>query len=296
MAGVRAAGAGRSPGVGGNHVTGSPSQPPPPQPPTPHLTTPQAPPAQRPPRVLDLGGGVLRVLAGNPGPMTLEGTNTYLLSPPGGTEVLVVDPGPDDPDHLAAVQAVAADAGLVITGVACTHAHPDHAAGALTLAERAGARLLPPLEEGDHPGPGGLALSVLATPGHSADSVCLLMDERGLLLTGDTVLGRGTTVVAWPDGRLEDYLASLERLARLAPGLTGLLPGHGPVLADPAGVIRAYLDHRAVRLEEVRRALAGGARSVAEVLDAVYADIPDTVRPAAGLSVRAQMEYLGWPV
>jgi glyoxylase-like metal-dependent hydrolase (beta-lactamase superfamily II) len=115
------------------------------------------------------------------------------------------------------------------------------------------------------------------------------------LLTGDTVLGRGTTVVAHPDGRLADYLDSLRRLEELigVRGLTDLLPGHGPAQADPLSVVRGYLRHRAERLEQVRTAVAAGARTAREVVEVVYADVPREVWPAAELSVRAQLEHLG---
>jgi glyoxylase-like metal-dependent hydrolase (beta-lactamase superfamily II) len=154
------------------------------------------------------------------------------------------------------------------------------------------------LEDGDRLGAPGADLRVVATPGHTADSCSALLhgdDGSVRLLTGDTVLGRGTTVIAEPDGDLGAYLGSLERLARLVDtaGVSELLPGHGPRVADPAARLRAYRQHREERLEQVRAALRGGARGVQQVVDRVYGDVEPAVRPAAEQSVRAQLRHLG---
>jgi glyoxylase-like metal-dependent hydrolase (beta-lactamase superfamily II) len=245
------------------------------------------------------------VLAPNPGPMTLEGTNTWVLGAPDATGVLVVDPGPDDAGHLRRVLAAVRDRGARVALVLLTHGHADHSAGARTFAELAGApvRALDPahrlgsegLADGDAVEAGALRLDVVGTPGHSADSLCFVLPDQGALLTGDTLLGRGTTVVAHPDGRLADYLASLQRLHRLSEqlGLTSVLPGHGPPLADPLRVVEAYQRHREERLDQVRAAVAAGARTAPEVVAAVYADVDRVLWPAAELSVRAQLDYLG---
>ena len=244
------------------------------------------------------------VLAPNPGPMTLDGTNTWLLAEPGSDRAVVVDPGPADEGHLAAVAAAAAADGQRVALVLLTHGHADHAEGARAFAERVGApvRALDPahrlgeegLGEGDVVEVGGLEVRVLATPGHTSDSLSFLVPADGALLTGDTVLGRGTTVVAHPDGRLGAYLASLRRLLDLAQAAQArtVLPGHGPVVDDAVGVLRGYLAHREERLEQVRAALAAGDRTPAEVVRRVYADVDRVLWPAAELSVRAQLEYL----
>jgi glyoxylase-like metal-dependent hydrolase (beta-lactamase superfamily II) len=254
------------------------------------------------------GASARCVLAPNPGPMTLDGTNTWLLAAPGADAGVVVDPGPLDEGHLATVLAAAAEAGVRVDVVLLTHGHPDHAEGARRFAELAGARVraLDPalrlgdegLADGDVVAVGGLELAVVATPGHTSDSLSFLLSGSavpgGALLTGDTVLGRGTTLIAHPDGRLGDYLASLERLAALAGGgrVGAVLPGHGPVLDQPVAAIEGYLVHRRQRLAQVAEAVAAGARSAREVVEVVYADVDPVLWPAAELSVRAQLDYL----
>lgn len=244
------------------------------------------------------------VLAPNPGPLTLEGTNTWLLGEPGSDQVVVVDPGPLDDAHLRAV--VDAAAPRRVTAVLLTHGHPDHAEGAARFAELAGGvpvRALDPavrlgpegLAAGDRIDVDGLELLVVGTPGHSADSLSFLVVAEGALLTGDTVLGRGTSMVAYPDGRLGDYLDSLAHLAQLAGTGTvrSVLPGHGPVLDDPVAALTGYLDHRRERLAQVADAVAAGLLTPTAVVERVYADVDRALWPAAELSVRAQLDYLG---
>ena len=253
------------------------------------------------------------VLAPNAGPMTLDGTNTWVLARPGASLAVVVDPGPDDEGHLAAVRAAVAAGEARVGLVLLTHSHPDHAEGARRFAELTGApvRALDPafrlgsegLADGDVIELGGLEIRVVGTPGHTSDSLSFLLAQDGALLTGDTVLGRGSTVIAYPDGRLGDYLESLHRLADLVAGgfgpggaggaVTAILPGHGPVLSDPAGVIEGYLLHRGERLAQVAAAVSAGARTPPAVVEIVYAEVDRELRPMAELSVRAQLDYLG---
>ncbi|MEO7746224.1 MAG: MBL fold metallo-hydrolase [Actinomycetota bacterium] len=245
------------------------------------------------------------VLAPNQGPMTLDGTNTWVLSEPGSDVAVVVDPGPDDATHLRAVLTAVEALGARVGTVLLTHGHADHSAGAAGFASLAGCgvRALDPahrlgdegLRGGDVVAVGGLRVEVVATPGHTADSLSFVLVDDGALLTGDTVLGRGTTVVAHPDGRLDDYLASLEVLQRTVSGAMRILPGHGPVLADAAAVVAAYQRHRLDRLEQVRAAVAAGAATPGAVVRTVYADVDRALWPAAELSVRAQLEYLRLP-
>lgn len=239
------------------------------------------------------------LLARNPTPMTLEGTNTWVVGSPDAADRVVIDPGPDDPDHLQRV----ADAGPVSL-VLLTHHHPDHTDGVARFVERTGApvRALDPalcrdgepLRDGEVVEAGGVELRVLATPGHTADSVCFVVDgDEPAVFTGDSVLGRGTTVVAHPDGHLGSYLESLRRLADLPEGLR-VLPGHGPDLPDARTVAEHYLQHRHQRLDQVRAALAdlGPDATPRQVVEVVYADVDRSVWPAADLTVQAQLTYL----
>ncbi len=249
------------------------------------------------------------VLAPNPGPMTLDGTNTWILSAPGADEAVVVDPGPADPGHLAAITRAVAGVGARVTLILLTHGHDDHSAGAAAFAAQVGApvRSWDPqhrtgeagLTAGESISAGGVEIDVIATPGHTSDSVTFGIP--GGILTGDTVLGRGTTVVAHPDGRLADYLSSLRALRALvdASDCRNLLPGHGPSATDPGAMIDAYLAHRQQRLEQIEAVLAGLDRAelseqelTARVVETVYADVPRNVWPAAAASVQAQLAYL----
>ncbi|MEP6463920.1 MAG: MBL fold metallo-hydrolase [Frankiaceae bacterium] len=260
------------------------------------MTADQRPPINAP---VEVAEGIIVVRCPNPGPMTLDGTNTYLLASPYGT--LIVDPGPADRDHLAVVAAVASRGS--VAGIVLTHGHADHSGGASALAERVSAPVLARHPDYGQPLPrsGDVVadvLTVLDAPGHSADSVCFAYRQaaasESYLLTGDTILGRGTTVVAHPDGRLADYLRTLEELAEHT-GLhrpRQLLPGHGPIRDDPAAVLGFYHRHRLKRLTEIRSVLAAGHRTPAEVVAQVYADVDRVLWPAAELSVRAQLDYL----
>jgi glyoxylase-like metal-dependent hydrolase (beta-lactamase superfamily II) len=243
------------------------------------------------------------VLAPNPSLMTLDGTNTWLVAEPGSTTAIVIDPGPADEGHLQRICAVAGKRGQRVADIVLTHRHEDHSAGAARLAELTGApvRAVDPeyrlgsegLAGGDVVTAGGCELRVIATPGHTTDSVCLFLPADGAVLTGDTVLGRGTTVIG-TDGNLADYLDSLHVLRALADehDVRALLPGHGPMLPDAPGTLDYYLTHRAERLAEVRRALDAGDRTLAEIVARVYAEIDKALWPFAEWSVRAQLEYL----
>jgi glyoxylase-like metal-dependent hydrolase (beta-lactamase superfamily II) len=244
------------------------------------------------PGVVEVAPGVRRVLAANPGHMTLDGTNTYVLTADEG--VVVIDPGPLLEDHLHTVASLGP-----VRAVVLTHRHPDHAEGVPRFAELTGTTLV--LDRAELPEDGaelGLAgLRVFHTPGHTADSICLVrgdigdgVAQGGMVFTGDTILGRGTTVVAYPDGNLTDYLRSLPRIRDL--GDVTVLPGHGPVLPSAREVAEQYLDHRTARLDQVRAAVAAGDTSAAEVVARVYADVDPILWPAAELSVRAQLAHL----
>jgi glyoxylase-like metal-dependent hydrolase (beta-lactamase superfamily II) len=233
--------------------------------------------------------------------MTLDGTNTWILGSADGGPVVVVDPGPDEPDHLeAVVRAAHGPVALILL----THGHIDHTEGAASLASATGApvRAWDPglamggegFTDGEVLDFGDWRIDVVATPGHSSDSVCLVLPHDGTLLTGDTVLGRGTAVVAWPDGDLAAYLDSLARLRDLvSPGpIRRLAPGHGPVLDDPLAIVDAYDAHRRARLAEVTEVVSSGVTEPGEVVAIVYRDVPEVLWPAAEMSVRAQLAYL----
>ncbi|MBB2908952.1 glyoxylase-like metal-dependent hydrolase (beta-lactamase superfamily II) [Streptosporangium becharense] len=241
----------------------------------------------------------LNLLAPNPSEMTLDGTNTWVIGD--GEETLVVDPGPDDEGHLARVAAHLE--GRRVVAILLTHGHHDHSGGAAAFAALVGApvRALDPahrlgeegLGDGDVLVAGDVELHVVGTPGHSFDSLCFWLPQDRAILTGDTVLGRGTTVIA-PDGDLADYLRSLDLLrARVEQvGAEALLPGHGPVLPNPIGALDGYVAHRRRRLDQIRAARERGAVTPRQIVEIVYADVDESLWSAAEMSVRAQLAYL----
>ncbi len=251
------------------------------------------------------------VLAPNANLMTLDGTNTWILREPGAARSVVVDPGPADESHLDRLAELAGEVGVVLL----THHHLDHSEAAREFAQRmgCGVRALDPehrlggegLADGDVVEVDGLELRVVGTPGHTADSLSFVLPAEGAVLTGDTVLGRGTTVVAHPDGQLGAYLDSLDRLHALAESreIGTILPGHGPVIDDALSALDHYLAHRAERLAQVEAAVAGlrerpqregiGDHDLPRrVVEIVYADVDPVLWGAAELSVRAQLAHL----
>lgn len=263
----------------------------------------------------EVDDAVVRVRADNPGPMTLEGTNTWIVHRAGSAAAVVIDPGPPLPDHVRRIRDVLRTRQADVGAVLLTHGHLDHSEGAHEFADIVGAEVHAADEAwstGKTLGPGdtvsaaGLDLHVVATPGHTSDSVSFILDD--VIFTGDTVLGRGTTVIAHPDGHLGDYLDSLVTLRQHAvAGTRLLLPGHGPAVGEPVPWIDYYLEHRQSRLRQITEALAdlrlappsldaGGALADEAAVDAivarVYADVPRHLWPAAAVSVRAQLVLL----
>jgi glyoxylase-like metal-dependent hydrolase (beta-lactamase superfamily II) len=251
------------------------------------------------------------VLAPNADMMTLDGTNTWVLRAPGARRSVVVDPGPAAADHLEAIAQAAGEVAVVLL----THHHLDHSESAKEFAERmgCGVRALDPeyrlgsegLGEGDVVAVDDLEIRVVATPGHTSDSLSFVLPAERAVLTGDTVLGRGTTVVAHPDGQLGAYLDSLDRLHALAESqeVRTIWPGHGPVIEDAMGALDYYIAHRHERLRQVEDALAtlreeprpeGIALDEVprRVVEIVYADVDPVLWGAAELSVRAQITHL----
>jgi glyoxylase-like metal-dependent hydrolase (beta-lactamase superfamily II) len=264
-------------------------------------------PVPEPGRAVAVAPGVVRLTAPNPGLMTGPGTNTYLV---GVVEPVVIDPGPADPVHTAAIVAATARLGPVRT-ILVTHTHVDHAPGAAALAEATGARIVAfgPGEDftpdecvGEGwsltcPGSGRagrLTLRALHTPGHASDHLCWLVEEHALLLTGDHVMHGSTVVIRPPDGDLHQYLGSLARVRDARPSIRTLAPGHGRLMDHVPGVVDALVAHRLGRHEAVAAALAKRGEGSADVLlPEVYGDVTERQLPVARFSLWAHLRALG---
>jgi len=220
---------------------------------------------------------IVRIVAPNPGPMTLEGTNTYLY---GSGPCAVIDPGPADEGHAEAILAAAAERGGVGI-VLLTHSHRDHSEGA----ERLGVEVVLPGDGETHFG-----LRSLATPGHAPDHVCFLSGD-GVCFSGDLVLGAGSTIVPPGDGSLAAYMRSLALLR--AERIDLICPGHGPWVTDPAAKLAEYVAHREMRERRLLTALDRGERSKAALLDEAWEDVPAELRPAAAAAMDSHLEKLG---
>lgn len=261
-----------------------------------------------------LASGVRRIVANNGGPLTFKGTNTYLV----GTKTLaVIDPGPDDPSHRAAILEAARNA--PITHILITHRHRDHVDGVAALQDATGAktyafdgtrrfttsasntpsgqefidtRLVPDVEiqDGDLIKGEDWTLTALYTPGHAPDHVCFALETEGVLFSGDHIMSWNTSVIAPPEGNMADYIASLEKIVQRQD--TALLPGHGGQLKHPARIARAYLHHRKWREQTILRAIQNGASTINNLVSEIYSAVPDGVAGAAALSVLAHVELL----
>lgn len=268
--------------------------------------------AGRPVEVLP---GIVRVTAPNAGPFTFTGTNSFLI---GRKTVAILDPGPNDERHMAALRAVVA--GRKIEAILLTHTHRDHSASAARLKAETGAplwfagphrlsrplypfeinalardcdwRLVPDLTvfDGETFSAGGLELTAIATPGHCANHLSFGIGGTGWLLTGDHIMGWNSTLVAVPDGSMADYLSSLRKVIELP--YQHYLPAHGgPVETGPA-YARALLAHRELRNSQVVDAVTAGVRSLGALVDRIYPTLKGPLRFAAGLTLRAHIEYL----
>ncbi len=259
--------------------------------------------------------GVVRLVAPNPSPFTFKGTNTYLV---GTAELAVIDPGPDDATHRAAI--LAAASGRPITHILVTHAHRDHSDGASPLARATGAPVVgfgrsgaPGRQDAAHMPSGkefvdhafapdialqdahviengDWSLEALHTPGHAPDHLCFALQGRRIVFSGDHVMAWNTTVIAPPEGRMADYTVSLEKLLQRRDRL--YLPGHGGRMEKPLRAVKAYLVHRQWREQAILAAIRSGATTVPEVVRRVYSTIDARLIRAAELSVLAHVEYL----
>lgn len=260
------------------------------------------------------------VRADNPGHMTLDGTNTWIVRRPGSSVAVLIDPGPADHNHWTNVAAALGDLDVDpttgVAGILITHHHADHTAGVDLFVEHTDAPVYAATNEHCR-GKGvvnfdanGSTLSLnladvifelVPVPGHTRDSVAIVVPEAKIIFTGDTILGRGTTVVAYPDGNLAQYLDSLQRIRDLVVNqrIDIVLPGHGPTVLEPLNAIDFYLTHRQERLAQVADCLIQLGESprtdealARTVVETVYADVPEYLWPPASLSVLAQLEYL----
>jgi glyoxylase-like metal-dependent hydrolase (beta-lactamase superfamily II) len=241
------------------------------------------------------------VLAPNPGIYTGPGTNSYLVGD--GDQLVCIDPGPDEPSHLAALLSAATQRAARITRILLTHSHPDHRPLAAALAEATaatvhcfdpalGAEHAHRLGDGDTVTTGGVSLRAVHTPGHARDHLCYLDTQTDELYTGDHILGGTTTVVAPPDGDMSEYLDSLSRVRALQPRV--IHPGHGPRLDDGVAVIEQYIAHRLERESQVEAGLraAGDAVAPIDLVPEIYAGYPRELWPAAAKTVEAHLDRL----
>jgi glyoxylase-like metal-dependent hydrolase (beta-lactamase superfamily II) len=264
---------------------------------------------------VEIAPGIRRLTAPNPGAYTFHGTNTYLV---GTDRLVIIDPGPDDPAHLAAI--LHAAAGASVTHILVTHTHRDHSPAARPLAAATNASILgaaphvfarplhlgetnpldaaadldhrpdQPLADGETlAAPAGRFIAV-ATPGHAANHLAFALEGSGHLFSGDHVMAWSTSIVAPPDGSMADYMASLDRVAARPESI--YLPGHGGPVHDAASFVEGLKAHRHAREAAVLAALARGARTIPEIVRDVYTDVDPKLWPAAGLSVFAQLEWL----
>jgi glyoxylase-like metal-dependent hydrolase (beta-lactamase superfamily II) len=241
---------------------------------------------------------VRRIVAPNPGMMTGPGTNTYLI---GIDEIVVVDPGPDIESHLDAIAGCGGDR---LRWIVCTHTHPDHSPGVAGLKERTGAEVLAfdardgleidkPMHDGDVIEATEFVLRAVHTPGHASNHLCFLLEQERMLFSGDHIMEGSTVVIAPPDGDMQQYLASLERLTTIRPRLKSIAPGHGHLIEQPAAKIEEYVTHRLERERQVLGVVArDGTTTIEPIVKELYAEVPEDLHAMAGMSVWAHLRKL----
>lgn len=266
----------------------------------------ELPPLGGMPHITELDEVTVRVLAPNPSPMTLDGTNTYVIAAPGSGEAVIVDPGPTDPSHIDAVAETLRLRDAEVVAIIVTHHHHDHTEAsqqfstrfhAPTLAydpaysvKKPGSNRIDTLRDGSVVELAGCHITAVATPGHTNDHLSLRL-ATGALLTGDHILGRGTSVVASPEGDLEAYLDSLHTVLGIGPDV--LLPGHGPELGDdPSAVINFYLEQRAYRTAQICAVLKHADATPRQLVEQIYHAVDPKLWPAAERSTRAALKAL----
>lgn len=240
------------------------------------------------------------LLAPNPSPMTFDGTNSWVLHEPGTRGSVIVDPGPDDPGHLSALVALALEQGGRVNAILLTHGHPDHSAGVRETARQTGAPVLGASSRwcdqvigGGTMDLAGLRVDVVPTPGHSSDSLSFHLPADETMLTGDTVLGRSAPAILHPDGRVDQTIESLELIKKLlGRGEPLILPGHGPLVTDPRGVLAFALTARESRLNQVEEAVRAGDGTVSAIADRLYGPFDERIRRMIEATVRAHLRYL----
>jgi glyoxylase-like metal-dependent hydrolase (beta-lactamase superfamily II) len=263
----------------------------------------------------ELAPGVVRIVANNPGPFTFKGTNTYLIGT--GNDVAVIDPGPDDADHFDAVLRTIGKRKL--SHIVITHTHHDHVDGLAALVSATGAKtagfgrrvpnsgaettsisgseivdqdFIPdvPLADGSQLAGDGWALTALHTPGHAPDHLCLALGGTKILFSGDHVMGWNTSVIAPPEGRMDHYMAGLDRLAQRDDDV--YFPGHGGQVAEPRRLVKAFLLHRRMREQAILDCIRAGTNTIQQIVPAIYKDLNPKLVRAASLSVLAHVEHL----
>ncbi|MET0587099.1 MAG: MBL fold metallo-hydrolase [Novosphingobium sp.] len=251
---------------------------------------------------------VRRVLAANPSPFTYTGTQSYIVG--GGKDVAVIDPGPDEADHLEALLAAIGDA--TVSAIVCTHTHKDHSPAAAPLTQLTGAPIIGcaalildddgprsdapfdqtyrpdrVLTDGESISGDGWTLTAVATPGHTSNHLCIALEETGALFSGDHVMGWSTSVVAPPDGDMADYLASLQKLYDRTDRV--YYPAHGPAVEKPRQLVRGMIGHRRQRERQILKLVEGGTARIADMVPLMYKGVDEKLHPAAARSVLAHL-------